>query len=71
MKFYAHTAEDDQGNRLPECKWQPLSEHLRNVANLAKEFAAPLGLAAEAELAGLMTMQFSEIQTHRIPRHAN
>ncbi len=32
MKFYAHTAEDDQGNRLPdEEKWQPLSEHLRNV----------------------------------------
>jgi hypothetical protein len=36
MKFYAHTAEDDQGNHLPEEKWQPLSEHLRNVADLAK-----------------------------------
>jgi hypothetical protein len=53
MKFYAHTVEDDQGNRLPEEKWQPLSAHLRNVALLAKEFAIPLGLAAEAELAGL------------------
>jgi HD-GYP domain-containing protein (c-di-GMP phosphodiesterase class II) len=52
MKFFAHTAEDNQGNRLPEEKWQPLSEHLRNVALLAKEFATPLGLAAEAELAG-------------------
>ncbi|HZM05770.1 MAG TPA: CRISPR-associated endonuclease Cas3'', partial [Candidatus Saccharimonadales bacterium] len=54
MKFFAHTAEDDQGNRLPEDKWQPLSEHLRNVALLAKEFGAPLCLAAEAEQAGLL-----------------
>ncbi len=48
MRFFAHTAEDDQGNRLPEEKWQPLSEHLRNVALLAKEFAIPLALVAEA-----------------------
>ncbi|MCU0783265.1 MAG: CRISPR-associated helicase Cas3' [Verrucomicrobia bacterium] len=34
--------------------WQRLAAHLRNVANLAKQFAAPLGLAAEAELAGLL-----------------
>ncbi|MGO8682854.1 MAG: HD domain-containing protein [Limisphaerales bacterium] len=34
--------------------WQPLAEHLRNVANLAKQFAVPLGLPAEAELAGLL-----------------
>jgi len=54
MRFFAHTAEDDQGNRLPEDKWQPLSEHLRNVARLAREFATPLGLAAEGELAGLL-----------------
>jgi CRISPR-associated endonuclease/helicase Cas3 len=54
MKFFAHTAEDDQGNRLPEEKWQPVSEHLRNVADLAKKFATPLGLATEAELVGLL-----------------
>ncbi len=56
MNYYAHTAEDDQGNPLPESsgKWQPLSTHLRNVADLAKEFALPLGLGAEAELAGLL-----------------
>ncbi|MGD1086755.1 MAG: hypothetical protein ABSA47_18610, partial [Verrucomicrobiota bacterium] len=54
MDFYAHTAEDGEGNRLPEEKWQPLSAHLRNVADLAKSFATPLGLAVEAELAGLL-----------------
>jgi CRISPR-associated endonuclease Cas3-HD len=54
MKFFAHTAEGDQGNRLPEGKWQALSEHLRNVARLARAFATPLGLADEAELAGLL-----------------
>jgi len=54
MKCFAHTAEDDQGNRLPEEKWQPLSEHLCNVARLAEELAAPLELAEEAFLAGLL-----------------
>lgn len=47
MKFYAHTA-DDGG------QWQPLAAHLRNVAALARRFAAPLDLSAEAELAGLL-----------------
>ena len=56
MKFYAHTAEDEQGKPVSENsgKWQPLSNHLRNVANLAKTFARPLGLEVEAELAGLL-----------------
>jgi len=54
VKFYAHTAEDDQGNRLPENDWQPLTVHLRNVAALAKQFATSLGLAEEAKLAGLL-----------------
>ena len=54
MKFYAHTAQDKDGNPLPESSgnWQPLNVHLPNVADLAKHFAEPLGLAAEAELAG-------------------
>ena len=66
VKFYAHTADGENGEALPEStgKWQPLAEHLRNVANLAKQFASPLGLpclcvparrqAAEAKLAGLL-----------------
>lgn len=33
---------------------QPLANHLRNVADLAAEFARPLGLEQEARLAGLL-----------------
>lgn len=55
MNYYAHTASSPDGapdsNQAP---WQLLSTHLRNVADLAKQFAAPFGLSAEAELAGLL-----------------
>jgi HD-GYP domain-containing protein (c-di-GMP phosphodiesterase class II) len=56
MKYYAHTATGENGEPLPESsgQWQPLATHLRNVAGLAKQFAAPLGFPAEAELAGLL-----------------
>ena len=56
MKYYAHTAEGEHGNPLPEQsgKWQPLAEHLRNVAELAGQFARPLGLEQEAHTAGLL-----------------
>ncbi len=56
MSYYAHTAEGLDGKRLPESSglWQPLKDHLRNVAALARRFAEPLGLANEAELAGLL-----------------
>ncbi|NLH74672.1 MAG: CRISPR-associated helicase Cas3' [Verrucomicrobia bacterium] len=54
VRYYAHTAEDCDGKPLPQTHWQPLAEHLRNVATLAKQFAAPMGLAPEAELAGLL-----------------
>jgi len=57
VRYYAHTAEDCDGKPLPQTHWQPLAEHLRNVATLAKQFAAPMGLApeavAEARLDGL------------------
>ncbi|MGO8674328.1 MAG: CRISPR-associated helicase Cas3' [Limisphaerales bacterium] len=54
VKYYAHTAEDEQGKPLPERsgQWQPLSAHLRRVAELAEEFGSRLGLEREAEMAG-------------------
>jgi len=55
MNYYAHTADLPNRSRDPdENHWQPLATHLRNVADLAKQFATPLGLAGEAELAGLL-----------------
>jgi CRISPR-associated helicase Cas3/CRISPR-associated endonuclease Cas3-HD len=47
VSYFAHTAVDGR-------PWQPLSTHLRNVAEKAREFAKPLGLADEAELAGMI-----------------
>lgn len=53
--FYAHTAILPDGRPDPDVRvWQPLKDHLRKVADLAKHFAGPLGLADEAELAGLL-----------------
>ena len=54
-RYFAHTAELPGGSPdRDKCHWQPLATHLRNVADLAKTFASPLGLSAEAELAGLL-----------------
>jgi len=38
QKYYAHTKE----GRPPE-EWQPLEEHLKNVAELAQSFADSFG----------------------------
>lgn len=58
MIYYAHSAEDKDGSRLPpeSGRWQLLADHLRNVAEQAAKFAAPMGAAAadEARLAGLL-----------------
>lgn len=55
MGYYAHTAETATGEREPnKSHWQLLSTHLCNVAERAKLFAAPFGLADEARLAGLL-----------------
>ncbi len=55
MTYYAHTAETETGERDPnQSRWQLLSTHLCNVAELARQFAAPFGLADEARLAGLL-----------------
>lgn len=48
MHHYAHSKEGE-----PTENWQPLDEHLKNVANLAAEFAKPFGGQEWAHLAGL------------------
>ncbi len=53
-KYYAHTAVDIDGKLLPESEWQPLAEHLRSVAELARQFAEPFGGGDQALLAGLL-----------------
>lgn len=47
-QFYAHSKEG-----APPSEWQPLDEHLHNVAELAAEFARPFGGEEWARLAGL------------------
>ena len=54
MNYYAHTVETATGEPLSQERWQPLSEHLRNVADKAREFAEPLAFADAAEQAGLL-----------------
>src|SRR5260370_32179371 len=54
--FYAHSSPD--GNPPPH-DWQPLAEHLRGVAQLARKFAEEiclekLGLGEAAYTAGLL-----------------
>jgi len=48
MNYYAHSLEGQ-----PPGKWQPLDEHLRNVSELASEFARPFGGEEWARMAGL------------------
>jgi CRISPR-associated endonuclease Cas3-HD len=55
VNYYAHTAVRWDG--MPDqnlANWQSLSTHLRKVAELAGKFAEPLGVAQEAQLAGLL-----------------
>jgi CRISPR-associated endonuclease/helicase Cas3 len=47
-KYYAHSLKD-----RPQSEWQPLEDHLENVAKLAAEFAKPFGGEEWARLAGL------------------
>jgi CRISPR-associated endonuclease/helicase Cas3 len=55
VNYYAHTAVKSDGTPDPDtARWQLLYTHLRDVAELAKRFAEPLGLAAEGQTAGLL-----------------
>ena len=49
LMYFAHSTDD-----LSQSNWQPLAEHLRDVAALAEQFGAELGLAKAARLAGLL-----------------
>ena len=48
QKFYAHTKPGK-----PPSEWQPLEEHLKNVAELARKFAEEFGAGDWGYLAGL------------------
>lgn len=65
-RYYAHTAETPEGQRLPETSglWQPLGDHLRNVSDLAARFAAPMGPAAEAEKKAAASVAAAAIGTY-------
>ena len=54
MNYYAHTAMDAAGKPLGKESWQLLKDHLTGVSDRARKFARPVGLGAEAELAGLL-----------------
>jgi CRISPR-associated helicase Cas3/CRISPR-associated endonuclease Cas3-HD len=54
MIFFGHTADDESGNRLPKQFWQLLVNHLLAVARRASEFATPMQMEHEAEIAGLL-----------------
>lgn len=45
LMFYAHSAPTREA-------WEPLADHLRDVAERAASFASPFGAADEARLAG-------------------
>lgn len=54
MTYFGHTADDEAGNRLPKQFWQILLDHLLGVAGRASQFARPMKMESEAEIAGLL-----------------
>jgi len=48
MKYYAHSLPG-----RPQEEWQLLEDHLRNVAEMAREFASEFGAGEWGYLAGL------------------
>lgn len=54
QKYYAHTKKQPDGKPAPQSQWQPLDEHLKNVAKLAAGFADSFGSSAWAHNAGLL-----------------
>ncbi len=52
-RYYAHSKDGADGAARPKSEWQPLDEHLLNVADLAGGFAASFGAEEWGYLAGL------------------
>lgn len=50
MKRFAHSVPNQSDENL----WEPLSDHLRDVADIAESFGEPLGLGIWAHVAGLL-----------------
>jgi CRISPR-associated endonuclease/helicase Cas3 len=50
-EYYAHSKEGS-----PPSEWQPLEEHLKNVAEIARKFADSFGAGDWGYLAGLYDM---------------
>jgi CRISPR-associated endonuclease/helicase Cas3 len=48
QKFYGHNKEGK-----PQSEWQPLEEHLKNVAEMARGFAEKFGAGDWGYLVGL------------------
>jgi hypothetical protein len=63
--YYAHSAP-------PELPWEPLKDHLLDVAERAAVFAKPFGATDEARLAGLLhdLGKYSELFTLRLQGRA-
>ena len=64
--YYAHSAPTREG-------WEPLRDHLQDVADRAASFAYPFGLAKEARLAGLLhdLGKYSDLFTLRLQNEAS
>ena len=53
MPAYAHTKTKPDGTPTPESEWEPLDVHLKEVAELAGNFADAFGAKASRQLTGL------------------
>lgn len=51
--FYAHSLQTPDGTPRAESEWEPLADHLRDVATLAEKFADRFGAGEWGYLAGL------------------
>lgn len=53
MSFYAHSKTRPDGTSAPQSEWEPLDQHLHEVADLAGTFASAFGAGDWGHLAGL------------------